>query len=51
MFAHKESKTITFGQEIRYDPSRSDTEERERICREAEQQMHDLYERACRKHP
>lgn len=51
MFAHKESKTITFGQEIRYDPSHPDTEERERICRESEQQMHDLYERACRKHP
>jgi len=46
MFAHKETKSIYFGHEILFDPEANDSEERARICREAEEQLQALYETA-----
>ena len=43
MYAHRGMRTVAFGQEIVYDPDADPADERERISREAWEQMNALY--------
>lgn len=49
MLAHKDSRTITFGSEIVYDPDANPIDERDRIVEEASAQMQRMFEAAERR--
>lgn len=45
MYAHQKARTLSFGHEIVYDPSNDPTDERNRLVKAIDSEMHRLYDR------